>query len=272
MEELVLRYFDAFYRLYGIISLKQAYRIIARQNPELNMTKEDFADIVSHIDTNKKLYLFLSEDEINYYLYDEPYDPSKNTDVFNKMLLNNYITTDDDAGADYYEELVSHQEGRAFYVPEKQELLKYEEDCHYEKNKYYYAMESFIRDELKLENYCEDIADEIAVSAIFYDSDIYRVIASIARLSDDRFTYFSDDDQEYKFVKLYEDLCNHTRREELRGHTPYEVGKCIYYKCSDEHNKNYLEDFFATLSKNSPCPCGSGKKFKRCCMGKGIYD
>lgn len=24
--------------------------------------------------------------------------------------------------------------------------------------------------------------------------------------------------------------------------------------------------------RNDPCPCGSGKKFKRCCLGKGIYD
>ena len=26
------------------------------------------------------------------------------------------------------------------------------------------------------------------------------------------------------------------------------------------------------VSRNDPCPCGSGKKFKKCCMGKGIYD
>ena len=26
------------------------------------------------------------------------------------------------------------------------------------------------------------------------------------------------------------------------------------------------------VGRNEPCPCGSGKKFKRCCMGKGIYD
>ena len=24
--------------------------------------------------------------------------------------------------------------------------------------------------------------------------------------------------------------------------------------------------------RNDPCPCGSGKKFKKCCQGKGIYD
>ena len=24
--------------------------------------------------------------------------------------------------------------------------------------------------------------------------------------------------------------------------------------------------------RNEPCPCGSGKKFKHCCMGNGNYD
>lgn len=26
------------------------------------------------------------------------------------------------------------------------------------------------------------------------------------------------------------------------------------------------------IGRNHPCPCGSGKKFKKCCIGKGIYD
>jgi len=26
------------------------------------------------------------------------------------------------------------------------------------------------------------------------------------------------------------------------------------------------------VGRNDPCPCGSGKKFKQCCIGKGIYD
>ncbi|MBD9124484.1 MAG: SEC-C metal-binding domain-containing protein [Eisenbergiella sp.] len=24
--------------------------------------------------------------------------------------------------------------------------------------------------------------------------------------------------------------------------------------------------------RNDLCPCGSGKKFKKCCLGKGLYD
>jgi hypothetical protein len=26
------------------------------------------------------------------------------------------------------------------------------------------------------------------------------------------------------------------------------------------------------IGRNDPCPCGSGRKFKKCCLGKGIYD
>lgn len=26
------------------------------------------------------------------------------------------------------------------------------------------------------------------------------------------------------------------------------------------------------IGRNDPCPCGSGKKFKKCCLGKGIYN
>ena len=26
------------------------------------------------------------------------------------------------------------------------------------------------------------------------------------------------------------------------------------------------------IGRNEPCPCGSGKKFKKCCIEKGIYD
>ena len=26
------------------------------------------------------------------------------------------------------------------------------------------------------------------------------------------------------------------------------------------------------IGRNEHCPCGSGKKFKKCCIGKGIYD
>ena len=26
------------------------------------------------------------------------------------------------------------------------------------------------------------------------------------------------------------------------------------------------------ISRNAPCPCGSGKKYKHCCYGKGVEN
>ena len=34
---------------------------------------------------------------------------------------------------------------------------------------------------------------------------------------------------------------------------------------SDEKKENYKKAFDKKISRNEPCPCGSGKKYKRCC-------
>jgi len=34
---------------------------------------------------------------------------------------------------------------------------------------------------------------------------------------------------------------------------------------NDEKKENYKKTFDKKISRNEPCPCGSGKKYKRCC-------
>ena len=34
----------------------------------------------------------------------------------------------------------------------------------------------------------------------------------------------------------------------------------------------YMTRHSRKVGANAPCPCGSGKKFKKCCRGKGIFD
>ena len=57
----------------------------------------------------------------------------------------------------------------------------------------------------------------------------------------------------------------------------------FYYKWYPEEKKKALgrqiasgEDTYTRqhkkIGRNDPCPCGSGRKFKQCCMNKGIYD
>ena len=36
--------------------------------------------------------------------------------------------------------------------------------------------------------------------------------------------------------------------------------------------RTIINKFSEKIMPNDPCPCGSGKKFKKCCQGTGKYD
>lgn len=134
MKELILRYFDAFANLYGIIPIKRAYRIIEKQNPELNLTKEQFAKIVNEFDFPDKYYVIWSEEEV----YDENAD---DVPLFDKLLIAEYVLTFGDP--EDYERLKFEQGDRPFYVPEKDELLKYADEFYSERTKQVIALENY---------------------------------------------------------------------------------------------------------------------------------
>lgn len=43
-------------------------------------------------------------------------------------------------------------------------------------------------------------------------------------------------------------------------------------RCIDKLKRDAGQLALRKPERNELCPCGSGKKFKRCCIGKGIYD
>lgn len=169
MKDLILKYFDAFANLYGIIPMKRAYRIIEKQNPELNLTKEQFAEIVNGINTDRKYYVIWSEEEV----YDEN---AIALDCFEKLLIAEYIIAFGDP--EDYEKLVFEQGDRPFYVPEKDELLKYEDDFYYEKTEHITNLENYLRDDLGLANY-KGIVEDFAGALVIDDDEPDRVIAEL---------------------------------------------------------------------------------------------
>lgn len=252
LKDLILRYFDAFANLYGIIPMKRAYRIIEKQNPEWNLTKEKFAEIVNELDFPDKYYVIWSEEEV----YDENADES---DVFDRLLIAEYILTFGDP--EDYEKLVFEQGDRPFYVPEKDELLKYEDDFYYEKTKHVINLENFLKDDLGLTNY-KGIVEDYAGMLVIDDDEPNNVIATLKGMAKPKFVEFSSKQQAQKFFMLYTNLRNHTRKHTHRGHTPFELDDCYEVDCILE--KDTLSKM-NTPSKNGKCPCGSGKKYKRCC-------
>ena len=107
--------------------MKRAYRIIEKQNPELNLTKEQFAKIVNTLNIDGKYYVIWSEEEVHN-------EEAEDCDLFEKLLIADYILTFGDP--EDYEKLVFEQADRPFYVPDKDELLKYEDEFYYETTKH----------------------------------------------------------------------------------------------------------------------------------------
>lgn len=69
------------------------------------------------------------------------------------------------------------------------------------------------------------------------------------------------------------ELMNHSRRWMLKGHTPKEIsqGRKPVIALSSAQNSQpstNVIDFKSrkAIGRNDPCPCGSGKKYKKCCL------
>lgn len=83
---------------------------------------------------------------------------------------------------------------------------------------------------------------------------------------------FDSFDEVQPFINLVNEMANHTPQWILKGWTPHEV--------FERYEKHALQPLPATpfdfnsqagekstpkIGRNDPCPCGSGKKFKKCC-------
>lgn len=61
------------------------------------------------------------------------------------------------------------------------------------------------------------------------------------------------------------------------GGLPLKIWQKFYHEKIGKLDIAWRESKYAIrnvkkINVNDPCPCGSGKKFKKCCRGKGIYD
>lgn len=61
--------------------------------------------------------------------------------------------------------------------------------------------------------------------------------------------------------EIYQSIRNYTKEQEEQENIA---------QAKEQINKMMIGR--AKVNRNDTCPCGSGKKFKKCCLGKGIYD
>lgn len=263
-------YFDAANNLYARIPLRKLYEICNSQNPPIS--EDDFlavAGIISHERNNN--YVIVSPSVFS--------DALPRAEGLEQELVAEHLYALDDED---YLAMAKAQVGKPWYVPEKSLFLKYADDRYTEETPQRLALTNFLRNTQKsLRCPPEEIAEELQ-DLMRLDLALQDILEDAQRLG----ISFENQRDLWLFIKRCLDLSYHSRQYIHCGHTAAElnlpqedVNEAMASISYDADYRDPLEAFGQLMrelsaqqktfigkpSKNAPCPCGSGRKYKNCC-------
>ena len=165
--------------------------------------------------------------------------------------------------------LLARQGDRPFFIPSVEQIEFFLEEGYFPsaelKNVY-----KIFKNSLEIEDVFE---------IFFYESeyqDVLNILMANADLRDpDDFSEVS------KYINTIMNAYNFIKRRDLRGYSPNELGKLAHGSDNGEVVQRLQREFEAMgvkpketvqkktkVGRNDPCPCGSGKKYKHCCLRK----
>ncbi|HAZ37545.1 MAG TPA: hypothetical protein DEF85_03715 [Clostridiaceae bacterium] len=233
IRKLLDSYARAAVNLYGIISRDDFVKIFNKQNVDQTSSEEIYILL---------LPLVLKNGWYGFY----------------KEYIVHYSFFDDFDQADY---LLEDQAGKPRYIPEKNEFLKYTAED-YVDNDHLWNLGCFMEDVFGYSKNTSEGYEEVSNYIIYGDG-----IRELGSILDRHNLIFSDEKQPQEFINLIMLAKNNTRIWENNGYTPSELHEILI-----KRDKNIIK--FPTvkrqkIGRNDPCPCGSGKKYKKCC---GRFD
>jgi len=249
--DLVYDYIAALTHLYGIVHKEKVVEIFNQQNEE----KIDVAVLDNLIKENNGFFT-------------EQY-----AKIFKEYFISDAIFDEDD-----FESELAQKEGKPYYIPEKKKLLKYSDNFYFEKNKEYRKLLNYVTKYITDGNkfMADQICDDIQLACQDESFNFNYIFNEFDR----RGYVFENEEQINDIAQLVIDLANNTRLWTNNGHTPNELvqmsgrGSMLDPVLSNRVNEKgpNLKVVDGGRSKkigrNDPCPCDSGKKYKKCCLGK----
>lgn len=228
--DLLDQYALAATNLYGVISQDDFVALFNRQNKGKTSIDEVFSVLIRFI------------------ALDAPY-----------CFWEDYLVSDDFAGNDFADvpDLIARIGDKPRYIPDKQELLRHADPDYYEQTKATKNLKRYLMEKLEQGS---GKADEI-VGDVCYGCMAEAKPQAILRLFDDYDIKFTAR-QLTELMPLITAVSNSTRLWSNNGHTPNEIFDLF------ERDKLLPLPKQARprkIGRNEPCPCGSGKKYKRCC-------
>lgn len=160
-------------------------------------------------------------------------------------------------GCDDVQDLLTRIGDKPRYIPVKQELLKYADPDYFEATEYTRLMEHYLRTDTDLgEDKIPEIIQQLVYAIIleYGPHDLlgimkdYGVIVPPGELG--------------VITDLLVELSNSTRICSLNGHTRWEMSQ-IFER--NQRRSAIRPDKKPKIGRNDLCPCGSGKKYKKCC-------
>lgn len=259
-------YFDAASNLYARIPLRMLYEIYNSQNPPIS--EDDFLDAAEVISHGRNHYTIVPR-KVFY-----PDSPETELELVAEHL---YALGDDE-----YYKVEQAQADKKWYIPIREDFLKYSDSFYTEETPQLLALTNFLRNtQKKLRCPPLDVTEEL-VMLFRLDQTLQEILNDARRFG----VSFQTQADLRLFIKLCLDLSHHTRRYIHNGHTPAELGlprlsldEAMATVTYDEHWRDPLADLAETIrtltkknpavsgkpARNAPCPCGSGRKYKNCC-------
>lgn len=233
IKKLLDSYARAAVELYGIISREELLEIFNGQNSDKTTVDE--------------IYILL----LPLVRKDAPYG-------FYKDCIVDAEFFDDFSAAD---KLLAVQGDKPRYIPPKPEFLQYSQGG-YDDNSNLLNLRRFLLNEFghnaKTAAAMDEILDQVVFGGEFHE---------LGPLMSRHNLEFSTEQQMNKFIELVMLASNNRRLWENKGHTPSELFE-LTKREAPEKAETLLQKR-TKVGRNDPCPCGSGKKFKKCC---GRFD
>ena len=187
------------------------------------------------------------------------------------LLSEEYRTNKKEGEVVDYHQLLERQGAIGYYIPAKSELLRYADPYYVEKTPSYAAFCRFVSTRLgRPENEAAVIGSHIQL-IMRHGAMPKDIFAEMERfgLTEENEELMSD------FITVMMDMYNNTRMPETRGFTTVEAQKADPSRQKKIASASEIVTSSMPIVKNriggkkiypnDLCPCGSGKKYKKCC-------
>lgn len=232
--ELFWKYVRACTNLYGVVPVQEVISIFNRQNPKMYLELGPAYGIVYG---NEWPVAML-----------ESYAEKEGSDFAHSWLIEEGKV----------EAIQQEQEGKNWYVPSKEELLKYADDRYVERSAAYNGLRKVLAPYFpKLHPFGVDGIIQMFAQNLQFDPSFNKSFVTLLSHID-----LESEKELNKIVQQAVQFSNNHRLWANRGHAPSEISgrrQAMPMLVPAAQGEKMI------AGRNDPCPCGSGKKFKKCC-------